>query len=1200
MKNSQLKHMVIVGFMFVCGMLEASEYFWMAEPVSAEWSTNAPNWDAGVVWPGTAGQTAVFDTSTQKTLTVGEALDVGALRFLADGYQLSGSALTFSGTTPVIAVESASVTTLLETAIINDSLLSKTGAGVLRLGSASYDGGTNVRDVAVTEGALSVEAGRNLCSTGNWSVAAGAIYSQSGGTNLLLSGGNVFVIGSGGEATQTARVELTGGSLLAPATTTTAGLNAWFLLGKDRDALLRIDDEANAKTIVIEMNTDLIPGKSATLQLDGGRLTVNRITGAGGINGTVSRVLFNGGEIYAGGSSGAFLSDMTEALIQAGGMIMNVPGLSTYSKTKQRLDHDPALGETPDGGLTKLGTANLYLQTNNTYTGTTRIEQGFLYVEANGAMGSGPVEVGLTDSEAALVGGAGSFTVTNAVTFGLNGSVCAVTNGEITLTDIAFASGYEQIKAGGGKTDGTVKLVIDPASTTRVYNVFAYDRNDLVLDGGMVIRQTETMPEGTKRVDVRAGSQLNVRDADIQLPDISYLLLAGGEYWQQGGQALFPFVYAPTSAPYSSQVDLPSRIVLDDGTLTFTADSLYSTSNRRGTETIVNGGLFKAKTINLSKGGSQQWGVSHTVELNGGTLEIDGISYNGVVEPAVVRFNGGTLKVAATSTATNNFIVNTSTNINSLSLYLGASGFVCDTAGKEITIIRQPLLPDPALGDASDGGLRKLGAGCLTLTPQLTLSGPVKVEEGTLCLAEAWLSGENVEVQSGGTLELYSGGISNTTITVASGGTLRLAQASTTVGVPNSSFETNKWGAALTYQYLTNGQPDVAGWSFVPAKVNQVGVQKNGSPFSLYMVPATTNGTTTLLIKEGTVKTTVSVPEDGTYTLAFEHAMRYEASSWLRTVNVSVDGVIVYAIRNPVNVDHGYESASVSVALTQGEHVIAFTGSYASVANATILIDAVTLTGSPSIRFDAEATGGDFRLVEEETTFEVPNGSFETYSSGTFTGTAHRYQPTGTGWTFDPTCGVQTNGSLFSETSDYYTTNGGVTAFVKEGMIQTEFTVPRDSAYKLIFEQATRTGWSGWARNVDVKIDGVTVYTIQHNGEFHGFLPVDIPVQLMAGTHTLSFVGLYSAYDNVNAAVLIDAIKLTRNNIVRSTVDSILNLSSGATVILDNTDDLYLEYIYVDGARLLGALRAGQSGGATVLGSGRMITSPGGTILLIK
>ena len=51
MRNNQLRHGVVAGFILFCGMLGASEYVWMAEPASGEWSTNAPNWDAGAAWP---------------------------------------------------------------------------------------------------------------------------------------------------------------------------------------------------------------------------------------------------------------------------------------------------------------------------------------------------------------------------------------------------------------------------------------------------------------------------------------------------------------------------------------------------------------------------------------------------------------------------------------------------------------------------------------------------------------------------------------------------------------------------------------------------------------------------------------------------------------------------------------------------------------------------------------------------------------------------------------------------------------------------------------------------------------------------------------------------------------------------------------------------------------------------------------------
>jgi len=108
-------------------------------------------------------------------------------------------------------------------------------------------------------------------------VAGGAVYEQAGGTNLLLSGGNVWVVGHGGAVVEPARIDATGGTLLAPS----EGLdkNAYMILGKDRDAGLRIAESATVDVVVIEMNQDRAAGASATLQLDGGRLTVNRVTG---------------------------------------------------------------------------------------------------------------------------------------------------------------------------------------------------------------------------------------------------------------------------------------------------------------------------------------------------------------------------------------------------------------------------------------------------------------------------------------------------------------------------------------------------------------------------------------------------------------------------------------------------------------------------------------------------------------------------------------------------------------------------------------------------------------------------------------------------------------------------------------------------------------------------------------------------------
>jgi len=348
----------VCGLLASAVLLQAADVVWMANPANGVWSTSEPNWDGGVVWPNNMGHTAVFGDSTQRAITVGEALSLGAIRFTADGYRLTGDSLTFTGASPFIATEGAGVTSRLETAIHAETPLSKTGAGTLCLGAAAYAGETNVQDLAVAEGVLQIEEGRTLCLSGVQSVAAGAAYVQTGGTNLLLSGGDILVLGDG-TAAQPASFEITGGVWHARATAISDGVNARVVLGREQDAWFRIADSADVWTVVIEM-TELAAGRSATLQLDGGKLTLARMGGTGGANGTHSRLLLNGTELYPERSNSAFISGMTEALMQAGGLGVNIPGGKFY-KTSQSFTHDPALGTTLDGGLTKIGAGDLYL-----------------------------------------------------------------------------------------------------------------------------------------------------------------------------------------------------------------------------------------------------------------------------------------------------------------------------------------------------------------------------------------------------------------------------------------------------------------------------------------------------------------------------------------------------------------------------------------------------------------------------------------------------------------------------------------------------------------------------------------------------------------------------------------------------------------------------------------------------------------------
>jgi autotransporter-associated beta strand protein len=67
--------------------------------------------------------------------------------------------------------------------------------------------------------------------------------------------------------------------------------------------------------------------------------------------------------------------------VQAGGAKIDDSGF-TINAISGPLIHDPALGSTLDGGLTKLGNGKLTLAANNTYTGPTYINAGILSLYA--------------------------------------------------------------------------------------------------------------------------------------------------------------------------------------------------------------------------------------------------------------------------------------------------------------------------------------------------------------------------------------------------------------------------------------------------------------------------------------------------------------------------------------------------------------------------------------------------------------------------------------------------------------------------------------------------------------------------------------------------------------------------------------------------------------------------------------------------
>jgi autotransporter-associated beta strand protein len=172
----------------------------------------------------------------------------------------------------------------------------------------------------------------------------------------------------------------------------------------------------------------------STLRLNGGTLTV---TGFTKTRSTYMNVIaFNGGVLKAASNNAAFLPLFTGSSnwVQSGGAKIDDGGFAI--SIGGPLIHDPALGATADGGLTKLGSGTLTILTPQTFTGPVNINAGTLQLACTVACGTianaGNLYVagGAVFDSSAL----GVFTLGSARTLSGNGSV----KGNITLATAAL------------------------------------------------------------------------------------------------------------------------------------------------------------------------------------------------------------------------------------------------------------------------------------------------------------------------------------------------------------------------------------------------------------------------------------------------------------------------------------------------------------------------------------------------------------------------------------------------------------------------------------------------------------------------------------------------------------------------------------------------------------------------------------------
>jgi autotransporter-associated beta strand protein len=231
---------------------------------------------------------------------------------------------------------------------VNAGLTIMTNNAALGCGSSEFWVGAVGGSIAtnIVDGATLVVS-NNYLVVGRGSATANGTMIVNHGT-VQKAGANVVVVGSLGA---TGTLIMNGGQLLN---------NSELWLGESPTAV-------------------------ATLYLNGGLLQANDIrpNNNGGLPTVTPLAFFNGGTLQATASSANFLQVQSE--IMSNGLVLDDNGFTLSIGAEVLLN-----GDGNGGGLTKLGSGNVYLDLPNTYTGSTVISNGML--AGIGAV-SGPVLV---------------------------------------------------------------------------------------------------------------------------------------------------------------------------------------------------------------------------------------------------------------------------------------------------------------------------------------------------------------------------------------------------------------------------------------------------------------------------------------------------------------------------------------------------------------------------------------------------------------------------------------------------------------------------------------------------------------------------------------------------------------------------------------------------------------------------------------
>jgi autotransporter-associated beta strand protein len=461
-------------------------------PSSSQTYTNVISGPGSVA----TGATGVLALSGTNTFT-GNLTNVGGVLILSNSFAAGLGTVVYVGGYVVAAAGAVITNNFSVASSTSDLSLMATNSGtavwagnIVNLGSgASWrpgsDGGTLVFTGTAAQG------GRNfIVPRGTLQIASNAVVSATGGATAFGRDGSANNRSANVTIRDNAVVTLgvcsLGGGKSGGSVTLTVQNSAQLSFGAN-----------NLDLHNVTRNTAL-----TALRLNGGITTVGGFTKT---QTTYTNVIdFNGGVLRAGTNNPAFLPqfNFTTNAVQAGGAIIDDGGFAIAINGP--LIHDPALGTTLDGGLTKLGNGTLTLgsfvaNVQQTYTGPTMINAGTL-VLVSSITNSASIYVG---SGAALNIPVGSFSVAGGRTLWGNGLVSG------NFTTIAIGNGATL--APGSNSIGALTFSNSLTLASGSTNVFEISHSPLTNDLANVLGALTN--GGTLIVTNIGGAQLAAGDS---------------------------------------------------------------------------------------------------------------------------------------------------------------------------------------------------------------------------------------------------------------------------------------------------------------------------------------------------------------------------------------------------------------------------------------------------------------------------------------------------------------------------------------------------------------------------------------------------------------------------------------------------------------------------------------------------------------